>query len=217
MSRNLLVLVPLIAACAPDEQRPGIQIGDEGAFGCQVLSVEDVVDGAAVIDGLGVSADDAMAGLSGAFTGTGTAHDGATVDPLTLDVGAPVDLAWVETGHDGAPSADCDPYLTGSVAVALDGGSTVAASLDGWVSVAPGDRVLLRAAAPYDEVQGDLEPLWLDPTTLDWTELQVIASPAEGGWDGVAGFTGCNEGDGAECAPPVDAGGEAAELVFSVR
>lgn len=218
MSRTFTILFAALAACqsgGPDH--PGIQVGSEGAFGCEVLSVEEVVDPSAVIEGLGRSADDALAGLAGSFTGSGTTHDGDPVDPFALTVGAPADAAWVETGHDGSPSPNCDPYLSASVSAEVDGGSTVAAALDGWVAVADADRVQLSAAAPYEEFQGDLEPLWLDPETLDWTELRVLAEAVDGGWDGVVGFTGCNEGEAAECAPPVDAGGDGAELVFSVR
>jgi hypothetical protein len=74
------------AACAQSDANPadettlppyGVQIGGEGLHsGCTVQAIDPIADTSAVLDAIGMSADDALANLAGTFEGTATVYDG---------------------------------------------------------------------------------------------------------------------------------------------
>ena len=197
------------------EHSVGIQVGDEGTFGCSVSGAADVEDELAEIPELGMSASDAVAGLLGGFSGAGTLHDGSAVSAVSLTLSAAGSAQWVETvAPDGSASESCPPYLSVPVAVELDAGTVVMSSLGGQLAVSA-QGTLLLAAADISAVSGSLEPLWVVPEDMAWTELRLLGSPdSGGGWFAAVGYMGC--ADGGACSPPVDASGADAELTVTV-
>ncbi len=191
----------------------GIQIGDEGSFGCTIDTVDPVDDANEVIEELGLSATQAQAGMIGAFSGDGVLHDGTTLDPLLLTLAEPTAMDWIETAHpDGSSDDSCTPYLRLTLDAHLDGGDTVTTDLGGTLSIAKGQSLLLMAV-DIDDVDGSLEPLWVVPADMAWTELRLLGTHSDTTWTGAIGYLGCNDNN--ECSPPVSADGTDAELSYT--
>jgi len=219
MTRLFLLFLAATACTDPDVEDPtevlgpqGIQVGDEGAFGCVVSAVTAIDDPDAPIDDLALSASEALGGLDGAFTGTADTWDGVVVDPFELDVDdlSSLEALWIETGGpDGEPSDSCTSYLAVNADLSIDADTVFTAAFEGQVTVSS-TATTLWASVALDDASGTLAPQFHDPATLDTTGWTLRAEATIDGWEGFIGFSGCGS-DGA-CTPSPDA--EDAELVF---
>lgn len=212
--RPHLWLAAGLAACVspsdPESHRPGIQVGHEGSFGCTITEITEVTDGSALLGDWGISADDALAPMIASFSGTGELLEGGTVDPVALQLSAAGTPQWIVSDD----AATCPPYLALDVDLSLDAGAVVAAELEGVLGVQASGQGFVWAGVDHTLATGTLEPRWLDPATMAWTELQVLVSTDGKGISGAVGFTGCTADD--VCAPPVDASGKGAELAVTL-
>lgn len=192
----------------------GIQIGDEGSFGCNILSTTPVADADATIAELGLSANEAHAGQLGSFAGTATLHDATVLDPFALTLGPASAMDWVETAlPDGTPDASCTSYLRLTLTVDVDGGATLGASVPSELSISASQQ-MLKGSVDIGQVVTTLDPLWVNPADMAWTDLVLLGFFGDGGWTGGLGFMGCTAGN--ECSPPISIDGPDAELVFDV-
>jgi len=212
--------IPLFAlffiGCGEPTNNPiiGTQIGDEGSFGCTILSTTPVADPDAPIAELGRSANEAQDGLLGDFAGTATLNDGSTLDPFALTLAPATAMDWVETAlPDGTPSSDCTPYLRLTLMANLDGGTALTASIPTEVAISATTN-LLKGSVDMGVITTTIDPLWVTPSDMDWTDLVLLGFFTEGRWTGSSGFMGCTT-DG-PCSPPISADGTDVELAFDV-
>ncbi|MEQ1507172.1 MAG: hypothetical protein ABMB14_33395, partial [Myxococcota bacterium] len=178
-----------------DEPGPsGVQVGNEGAFGCRI-DATSALDLGATPDGWTGTPADAAAIAVGSWSGTYTPAAGDPF-PLTLDVTTTGDGQWIDTGPE---EASCDDYAAIPATLVIDGGPDIAATIEGELAIRGADRFTLHGEVDQGEVTGTM-PLGLDASIMAYVNLRLW-SDYQG--DTLAidlGYVGCTSGD--ECSPP---------------